>query len=79
MGLYNNVISRENIDSLVFVLTGMCVIDFSMVFQVKMADDMLRYTNLGMADVSKRAGFGSANNHHLTYKREFGIATSECR
>ena len=25
------------------------------------------------------AGFGSANNLYLTYKREFGIATSECR
>ena len=70
---------REDIDSLVFVLTGMCGVDFRMAFQVRMADELLRYTDLGMADVSKRAGFGSANNLYLTYKREFGIAPGERR
>ena len=70
---------REDIDSLVFVLTGMRGVDFRMAFQVRMADELLRYTDLGMADVSKRAGFGSANNLYLTYKREFGIAPGERR
>ena len=46
---------------------------------VLMADELLRYTDLDMADVSKRAGFGSANNLYLTYKREFGIAPGERR
>ena len=77
MGLYNNVISRENIDSLVFVLTGMCGVHFRMVFQVRMANELLRYTNPGIADVPKRVGFGSANNLYLTYKREFGTAPGE--
>ena len=70
---------REDIDSLVFVLTGMRGVDFRMAFQVRMADELLRYTDLGMADVSKRAGFGSANNLYLTYKCEFGIAPGERR
>ena len=46
---------------------------------VLMVIELLRYTDLGMADVSKRAGFGSANNLYLTFRREFGIAFSECR
>lgn len=73
MGLYNNVICREDIDSLVFVLTGRRGVAFLMAFQVRMANELLRYTDLSMADVSKCAGFGSANTIYLTYKR-FGIA-----
>ncbi len=76
MGLYI-IISRDDIDSLMFVLTGMRGINFSMAFQVKMADELLRYTDLGMADVSKRAGIGSDNNLYLTHNREFGITPEE--
>ncbi|MBO5225419.1 MAG: AraC family transcriptional regulator [Parabacteroides sp.] len=65
---------RDDIDSLIFVFTGMRGIDFRMAFQVRMADELLRYTNLELADVSRRAGFGSANNLYLTCKREFGVA-----
>lgn len=42
---------------------------------IRMADRLLCYTDLGMADVSKRTGFGSANNLYLTYRREFGITS----
>jgi AraC-like DNA-binding protein len=79
MGLYNNVICREDIDSLVFVLTGRCGVDFRMTFQVRMADVLLRYTDLSMTDVSKSAGFCSVNNLYLAYKREFCIVPGECR
>ncbi|UKK74621.1 hypothetical protein L6471_02630 [Segatella bryantii] len=40
---------------------------------------LLRYTDLGMAGVSKRASYGSINNIYLTYKRESDIAPGECR
>ena len=46
-----------------------------MSIQVRMADELLRYTDLGMAYMSKRVDFGSANNLYLTHNREFGIAT----
>ncbi|MBR6141763.1 MAG: hypothetical protein IKQ37_08410 [Bacteroidaceae bacterium] len=65
---------RDDIDSLVFVLTGMRGVDFRMKYQVLMADQLLRFTDMTIAEVSKRAGFGSANNLYLTYKREFNIA-----
>lgn len=65
---------REDIDSLVFILTGMRGVDFRMKFQVLMADQLLRFTDMSVAEVSKRAGFGSANNLYLTYKREFNLA-----
>ena len=65
---------RDDIDSLVFVLTGMRGVDFRMKYQVLMADQLLRFTDMTVAEVSRRAGFGSANNLYLTYKREFNIA-----
>ena len=64
---------------MVFVLTGMRGVDFRMAFQVRMTDELLRYTDFNMADESKRASSGSANNLYLTYKREFGIAPDERR
>lgn len=42
MGLYNIYISRENIDSLVFVLTGMRGVNFRLASQVRMGDELLR-------------------------------------
>ena len=72
-------LKREDIDSLVFVLTGMRGVDFRMAFQVRMADELLRYTDLRLDEVSRHAGFGSANNLYLTYKREFNIAPGERR
>lgn len=65
---------REDIDSMVFVLTGMRGVDFRMKFQVRMADELLRYTDMTVAEVARRSGIGSANNLYLTYKREFNLA-----
>ena len=58
-----------DIDSLVFVLTGMRGVDFRQKYQVQIADDLLRYTDLTIAEVAKRTGIGSPNNLYLTYKR----------
>ncbi len=77
MGLYNNVICREDIDSLVFVLTGRRGVAFLMAFQVRMANELLRYTDIGMAGVSKCIDFGSANNLYPTHNRKFGITPGE--
>jgi len=63
-----------DIDSLVFVLTGMRGVDFRQKYQVQIADDLLRYTDLTIAEVAKRTGIGSPNNLYLTFKREFNIA-----
>lgn len=67
-------LKREDIDSLVFVLTGMRGVDFRTKFQVRMADELLRYTDMTVAEVARRSGIGSANNLYLTYKREFNLA-----
>lgn len=65
---------REDIDSMVFVLTGMRGVDFRLAYQVRMADELLRYTDMNVADVARRSGIGSANNLYLAYKRDFNLA-----
>ncbi len=65
---------RDDIDSMVFILTGMRGVDFRLKFQLRMAEELLRFTSLSLAEVARRSGIGSANNLYLTYKREFNIA-----
>ena len=65
---------REDIDSMVFMFTGMRGVDFRLKYQVRMAEELLRYTDLEIPEVAKRAGIGSANNLYLTFKREFNLA-----
>lgn len=69
----------DDIDSMVFILTGMRGVDFRMALQIRLADDLLRYTDMELGEVARRSGFGSANNLYLTYKREFGVAPGKRR
>jgi len=43
----------EDMDSLVFILTGMKGQDFRMAYQLRLADDLLRYTDLPLAEVAR--------------------------
>ena len=65
---------REDIDSMVFILTGMRGVDFRQRFQMRQAADLMRYTSLTLAEVARRSGLGSANNLYLSYKRDFNLA-----
>ena len=65
---------REDIDSMIFILTGMRGVDFRLKFQLRMAAELLRYTSMSLAEVSLRSGIGSTNNLYLTFKRDFNLA-----
>ena len=69
----------SDIDSLVFVLTGMRGIEFRRRYQLQMVDELLRYTTLTPAEVARRSGIGSTYNLYLTTKRVFGEAPVEHR
>ena len=69
----------NDLDSLVFVLTGMRGIDFRQCYQVRMMDELLRYTSLTPVEVARRTGIGSTFNLYKLAKREFGEAPIEHR
>lgn len=69
----------SDIDSLVFMLTGMRGIDFRKRYQLQVMNELLRYTTLTPAEVARRSGFGSAFNLYQITKREYGEAPVEHR
>ena len=69
----------SDIDSLIFLLTGMRGIDFRQAFQLRMADELLRYTSLGVVDIARRCGFGSRTNLYFAYKRDLHTTPSDRR
>ena len=69
----------SDIDSLVFMLTGMRGIDFRKRYQLQVMNELLRYTTLTPAEVARRSGFGSAFNLYQITKREYDEAPVEHR
>ena len=52
---------------------------FRQAYQIHMADDLLRYTSLSVADVAHRSGLGSRTNRYFAYKRDFKCSPTERR
>jgi len=59
----------EDMDSLIYILTGMKGEDFRTAYQLRMADDLLRYTDLPIKDVARRSGLGSHSNFCVFIRR----------
>ena len=68
-----------DIDSLVFLLTGMRGVDFRQAYQLRIADELLRYTSLPVADVAQRCGLGTRTNLYFAYKRDLKTSPTERR
>ena len=60
----------EDMDALIFILTGMSGQDFRMAYQLRLADDLLRYTDLPLAEVARCSGLGSHTNFCVVIHRE---------
>lgn len=66
-----------DIDSLIFLLTGMRGIDFRQAYLLRIADDLLRYTSLRVADVARISGHGSRTNLYFAYQRDLKTTPSD--
>lgn len=66
-----------DIDSPIFLLTSMRGIDFRLAYQLRMADELLRYTSLGLIDIASRCGFGSRTNLYFAYQRDLRTTSSD--
>ena len=72
-------IARNDLSSLVFMFTGLPSDEFRRRYMVRMADELLRYTDLDYAEVARRCGMGTKMNLYWTMKREYGISFDERR
>jgi len=72
-------LKTEELAAMVFILTGMKGVRFRQLYQVRMVDDLLRYTDLPFDEVAKRSGLGSPNNMYLSLRRECNMSATERR
>ena len=61
----------EDMEALIFILTGMPAPDFRMAYQLRLADELLRYTDLPLAEVAHRSGIGSHTNFCVVIRRKY--------
>ena len=69
----------EEVAALVFILTGVKGVRFRQLYQMRLADDLLRFTDLPFDEVARRSGLGSPNNMYLALRREYDMSASERR
>ena len=69
----------EEVAALVFILTGVKGVRFRQLYQMRLADDLLRFTDLPFDEVARRSGLGSSNNMYLALRREYNMSASERR
>ena len=72
-------LKTEEVGALVFILTGMKGVRFRQLYQMRLADDLLRFTDLPFDEVARRSGLGSPNNMYLALRREYDMSASERR
>lgn len=62
-----------------YALTGRSYPEVRDAVRVRLADELLRYTDLPMAELAQRAGFASAQFYARVVKRTFGMSPRERR
>lgn len=63
----------------ILIFTGVHGVRFRQLYQMRLVDDLLRYTNMSPAEVAKRSGLGSPNNMYLALRREYNMSATERR
>lgn len=72
-------IKREELAGMVFILTGIKGVRFRQLYQMRIVDDLMRYTNMEPKEVARRSGLGSLNNMYLMLRREYNMCVGERR
>ena len=71
--------SREELWGLIRALTGMDAREFRREYMFRMADDLLRYTTMTIAEVARRVGSGTAARLCQLYVKNRGITPAAHR
>lgn len=71
--------TARDLSGMMRCLTGMPSDDFRLAYRLRLADDLLRFTALPLAEVARRSGFGSAHNLHVAMRRHHQQTPDERR
>lgn len=70
---------REELGAMVFILTGIKGERFRQLYQIRIVDDLLRYTDMDPVEVARRSGLGSKTNMYFALRREYNMCIGERR
>lgn len=68
-----------DLDGLIFLLTGMPNQDFRNRWIVRMADLLLRYTDMTVDEIARRSGAGTRTNLYFIYERDLNTSPTDRR
>lgn len=72
-------LSTADLTGLFRTLTGLSAPNFCLQYSLRLADDLLRYTDMELDEIARRSGFGTAVNLFYTFRREYDCAPGERR
>lgn len=72
-------VRREDWDGLVRVLSGVSCQEFMTLYALRLADALLRFTRMRVAEVAARSGFGSERNIYRVFLSRHGTTPREHR
>ena len=62
-----------------FILTGMDGKEFRLAYQLRLADDLMRYTDMPFREVGARSGIGSHTNLCVVLRKQYGQTPTQRR
>lgn len=72
-------ITTTQLNTLFLLLTGISADGFRMYFCLRLADDLLRYTDMEVREISRRSGLGTSTNLFYTFRREYKCSATDRR
>ena len=72
-------LSIPYLNGFIFALTGMDAMTFRLSWQMRRADELLRYTDLAIPEVARQSGVGSSPNLFYACSRDYGCSPSDRR
>lgn len=72
-------VRMAEVNAMIFVLTGVTGLRFRQLYQMRLVDDLLRYTDMTPSEVARRSGLGGSNNLYLALRREYDMSATERR
>lgn len=72
-------ITTHQLNTFILLLTGVTTEDFRKYFSIRLADDLLRYTNMKISEVAQRSGIGSTVNLFYIYREKYNCSASDRR
>lgn len=72
-------ITRTQLSNLFLLLTGAHLEDFRRYYCLRLADDLLRYTNMEVREIARRSGLGTSTNLFYIFSRHLKCSATDRR